>query len=630
MTRHFPAALPGCPRFIPVFAVASRRPVAATLPVLACLLAVPAAAQEVTPLAPITVTANRGETETARSGATVEIVSQDDLEQAGDIRLVDYLATLPGLSLTTAGGIGNATTLRIRGAGGAYFGVYVDGIDVNDPSAAQISFNFGSLTTADISRVEVLKGAQSALYGSEAIAGVISISTNRATEPGLSQSYALEYGSYNTRQLSLNQSYMGTRGTYALSLSHIETDGYSSADENDGNTEADGHEGTRLNLTGEYDLTDALTFGGAAFWQKTETEYDEYTSGPVDGSPDEVTKATSYGLRGFLRFDGAILEQEISAQYYRIDRESRGTNTWGASYYPNLGIRKSLAYAASMDLSNAFTLAFGADATRETYDGDTFVAETDQLGAYAEGQWAPSETFDLVASVRHDDHSVFGGETTGRLAAAWRPRSDVTLRASAGTGFRTPSLYELYDPWYGNSDLQPETSKSYDLGVEKRLGESGFVKATLFRMEITNLIDWVGSGYTQVEGESTMQGVELSGGWRLSETLRLDTSYTYTDAEDASGARLDRVPRNELALRLAADLTPQLRGGLVVRRVSDHLDSGTPLPDYTLVDVTLGYDIAKDREIYLRIVNLLDEEYQTVRGYGQSDRAFYVGIRGNF
>lgn len=601
---------------------------AASTCLTACLLA-PAMAQEITTLDEISVTANRGETEAARAGATVEIVTREDLQEAGDARLVDYLATLPGLSVTTAGGIGNATTLRIRGAGGAYFSVLIDGIDVNDPSASQNSFNFGSLTTADIGRVEVLKGAQSALYGSEAIAGVISISTNQATEMGLSRNYALEYGSYNTRRFSLNQSYMGARGTYAVTLSHVRTDGWSSADENDGNNEDDGHEGTRLSFTGDYDLTDSVTVGGAAFWQKTETEYDEYGSGPMDGTPDEKNSATSYGVRGVVKVEGDVLAQEFSAQFYQIDRESSGTNSRGSSYYPNLGTRKALAYGASMDLSPNVTLSFGADATREGYRADDFYVESDMVGAYAETQWAALPNFDAVASVRRDEHSVFGGETTGRLAMAWRPQEDITVRASAGTGFRTPSLYELHDLTYGNSSLTPETSRSFDLGIEKRF-DAGFAKATLFRMEITDLIDWIGGGYVQVPGTSDMQGLELSGGWALSDSLRLQGSYTWTEASDAAGDRLDRVPRNDLVLRLSADLSDELHSNLSVRHVSDHLDRGTPLPDYTLVDLSVAYGISDISEVYLRVVNLLDEQYQTVRGYGQSDRALYVGIRGSF
>ena len=160
-------------------------------------------AQEATDLGTLTLSANRGEsTELARSGVTVEVVTKEDLEQSGETLLADYLATLPGVSLTSNGGIGGNASLRVRGLDGAYIGVYIDGIDVNDPSNTQTYFDFGSLTAADVSRVEVLKGAQSALYGSEAIAGVINITTARPTEPGFSQNLAAEYGSYDTRKLS--------------------------------------------------------------------------------------------------------------------------------------------------------------------------------------------------------------------------------------------------------------------------------------------------------------------------------------------------------------------------------------------------------------------------------------------
>ncbi|WP_226627215.1 TonB-dependent receptor plug domain-containing protein [Alloyangia pacifica] len=588
-------------------------------------------AQDGYDLGTLTLSANRGEsTELSRSGVTVEVVTKDDLEQSGETLLADYLTRLPGVSVTANGGIGSTANLRVRGLPSKYVGVYIDGIDVTDTSGPQIQYDFGTLTTADISRIEVLKGSQSALYGSEAIGGVINITTNRATEEGLSQNVAAEYGSYNTRKLSYNLSYLGARGSFASTLSYIDTDGFSAADEDDGNREEDGHEATRLSFSGDYALTETITVGGAAFWQTSDSDYDE--AGPIDGDThDELSDSEQYGVRGFARLETGAVSHEISAQYYQIDRELSGSNAWGPFEYPYEGRRWSLGYQGQAELSAA-TLTFGADATRERYESGGTDGDQDTLGIWAQADWHLSEAVELVTVLRHDDHSDYGGKTTGRISLAYLPTPDLTLRASVGTGFRAPSLYERYDVWSGNSDLTPETSVSYELGVEQRFG-TGYVGATLFRTEITDLIDYSYATYTydQIEGTSWTQGVELTGGVDLTDRLALAGAYTWTDSEDAqTGDRLSRVPLRDLSLSLDAEVTDAFRAGLTVQHVAGLEDVSESLDDYTVANMNLRYALSDQAELYLRVENLFDEDYQVVTGYGTSDRAAYFGVRASF
>jgi vitamin B12 transporter len=598
-----------------------------------CGIAQVASAQDALDLDAITVTANRGEaTDLTRTGSSVAVITQEDLKNSGTTRLADYLTTLPGLSLSGNGGLGTSTNLRIRGADGRYIGVYIDGIDVNDPASTQVSFDFGSLTTQGISRIEILKGAQSALYGADAIAGVVNITTNQATKPGLSQGYAAEYGSYNTTKLAYNLSYLGARGSFATTLSHVRTDGFSVADENDGNTEADGHEATRLSFSGDYELTETVTIGGAAFWATAETEVDEYSGGPTDGLiPDDMSDRDQVGLRAFARIDAGAIRHEFSAQYYQIDRRFSGTKKGVPYSDPSKGQRWSLAYQGQTELSVA-TLTFGADATREAFRNTGDDGRNDIFGLWAQADWHLGDQLEMVTVLRHDDHSTFGGKTTGRVSLGWLPQPDLTLRAAIGTGFRAPSPYELYSSTYGNPDLSPETSTSYELGVEKRLGESRF-NATLFRTEITDLIayDRTTSAYDQTTGTSWMQGVELSAETPLTERIGLTAAYTWTDSQEAgTGKRLARVPLHDIALGLTAEVTPDLTSALTLRHVAGVTEKTGDMPDYTTVDLSLRYALSTQTEVYLRVENLFDEEYQTSLGYGTSDRAAYFGVRSNF
>ena len=598
----------------------------------AAALASPAAlAQDAFEIDEIVVSANLESVDAARSGVSISVIDAEALEATGETRLVDYISRLPGVTIRTTGPIGGQAGLSIRGASQNYVAVLVDGIDVTDPSGTQAAFNFGSLTTADISRIEVLRGSQSALYGSGAVGGVISITTKRATEEGTTQAFAAEAGSYNTARLSYSFARKSGDTDYALTLSHVQSDGFSAADENDGNVEADGYRGQRISLTFNHSLDNGVTLSLAGFAEQSKGDYDEdFPLG--DGSPDEVTDAWSAGLRAGIGFSTGAVDHDISATLYKIDRAYATTTGFGPANYAYTGTRSGLAYKGAADLGAASRLVFGADITRERYRqrGDFGSADvaTTLAGVYAELTHAATDFIDVTATLRHDDHSRFGGFTTGRLSAAWRVNPDLVLRAVAATGFRAPSNYELYGDFFGNPDLEPETSRSFELGAEYRLAGGGALRATAFLLEAENLIDYsfAISSYAQVPGLSRRKGIEASGEVAINDRVMLTGSYTYTDSATSAAASWGLVPRHELALGVTADLTDRLHGALTIEHSADR----DALPDFTLANATVTYDVGNQAEAYLRVENIFDAEYQLVPGYGTSDRAFYVGLRKTF
>ena len=596
----------------------------------------PLAAQAVIELDEITVTANRTETDAERTGSTVEIVEEAQIESAPVATVAEVLAFEPGVSVSASGGLGQASQLRVRGLAGAYLAVRVDGIDVSDPSGTQTYFDFGQLTTGAVSKLELLKGSQSALYGSEAITGVLDITSHRPTEDGVTHEVSAEAGSYGTYRQGYNLAIRDGGTELAFSINHVISDGFSAADENDGNGEEDGYEATRLSFYGAHQLTDAVRIGIAGFLQDTTYDYDEGAGEDGDGSPDDVTTADSNGVRLFAEIQGDAIEHELSVSRYEIDRDLTGSNNWGAFAFDYLGTRKELAYKGVAQITPELELVFGADRTEETIESNGVEEDRTTTGVYAQALWAPRSDLDLSLSLRHDDTSDFGAATTGRLAAAWRPADDLILRAAYGTGFRAPSLYELYGDYVGNEDLDAERSESFELGIEKRFANEGFVRATAFRTEIDDLIIYDTSvyAYNQVEGRTTIEGLELSGGVAITPTLELLANYTYTETEDRDGDRLARVPRHDLTLGLDAALNDRVNGRVTVTHNADVVDAVSgglePLDDWTLVDAQITYDITDSAEAYLRVENLFDEEYQTITGYGTSDRAVYVGVRAAF
>lgn len=613
---------------------------ATALAALATGLATPAAAQDAFAIDEIVVSANLGETEASRTGTSVTVLTAEEIEKTGETRLTDLLARLPGVGVLARGPLGTQTGLTIRGVSQNYIKVLVDGIDVADPSGPQVAYDFGRLTSFGVDRIEVLRGSQSALYGTQAIGGVISLGTALPEEEGVAQEAAVEAGSYGT--LTGRYGYGIRNGASALgfTLSHVRADGYSAANEADGNTEADGHEASRLSLRGETVLGE-VSLGIAAFVETAEGEYDADEFDPVtfarvyiDGTPDDLTKALSRGARLSLGFDAAGFAHEVALSGYAIDRRLWGTTAFGPFEFNFEGSRTGLSWVAARDLGTG-QLTLGAEASREAFaNTDSFGTDTSDAsntrGTFAEYDVALGTTVDLTLSLRADDHSAFGTYSTGRVAAAWRVTPDTTLRASVGTGFRAPSGYELYGP-YGDATLEPEESTSLDLGIERRFGEAGFVRATLFRIETENLIDYSFPNYFQTTGTTLRKGLELEGGAEVTDRLRLTGAYTFTDSENPAGLSAGNTwnsgfGRHQLALGLDADLTDRLTASFGLLHVAER----PTLPDYTVANATFTYDLGNASEAYLRLENLTDEQYELVDGYGTSGRAVYVGLRARF
>ncbi|WP_417523547.1 TonB-dependent receptor plug domain-containing protein [Marinovum sp.] len=583
------------------------------------------------------------------TGVSAAVITEEELEASGETRVIDFLARQPGVSVRANGPLGTAAGVSIRGVGQNNIQVRVDGIDVSDPSGTQVAFDFGGLMTTDISRIEILRGAQSAIYGSEALGGVINITSKKAHKDGFGVQIASEVGSYETLRNSVTFTTRGEGFDSALTFAHATSEGYSAADENDGNDEADGFDATRLSFSGRYELgSPDLVMHLSFFDEESQYDYDESAGGAVfDGSPDELTVKKQNGARIGFDFVTAMVDHSVSASWYRIDRTLTGTSAsfGGVSddRFDYTGTRMEYRYQGGVDLGSSARLVFGADQTTEEFDTalaldhsvfglfvDGQSHDTTVNGTFAELTWAPGAQWNLSAALRHDVHSEFGGHTTGRLSAVYRPMDDLILRANAATGFRAPSGYELYDGFAGNPDLDPETSKSFDLGVEKRYGETAFVRATAFHVEAEDIIDYSFTtfGYVQAPGTSTRQGLELAFGAEIRDGLSIEGSYTWTDS--FSDAALDssswssRVPGQQAALSLSGDLGQKASFNVTGLWAGNRAEG---LDDYGVVNSTLTYEIMEDAEVYLRIENIFDEEYQSAPGYGTSDRAAYFGVR---
>ena len=562
------------------------------------------------------------------TGATIDVVESADIEREG-VAATAALDALPGVAVSANGGLGSTATVRIRGLSGPYVGVRVDGIDVTDPSAPQTAFNFGTLTTGTLDRMAVVKGTQSAIYGSDAIAGVIEVESWRPDVSGVSGKAQLELGSFETRAASLSFGYLDESAEIAVSVGRVTSEGYSARDTDD---ETDGFEQSSVNFLAAYQISDAIRLGVNGFWSEGSAEYDQAATDPR-GEIDETRR----GVRVFSEVQTGAWTHDLSFSRYEIERfDALGFTR------DFLGERDTIAYLATGDVSSVVSLAFGADWTEEraALDGDEYDASNSAV--FAEVKSNPMDAVELSLTLRYDDYSDFDGQLSGRAALSYQLNEATLVRASLGTGYRAPSLYERFGPFAGSTPLDPEESLSFDLGIEHSYGERGSVTATLFWAEIDNLIGF-GSGpnclpsqafgcYIQTDGITETRGLEISGSYAITDRVRLSGAYTLTNAEN-DGDRVVRVPRHDLSLALDADLTDRLQVAITMTRVADTLDgfgTPTPLDDYTVWDVSARYAITNAISAYGAIDNVGDASYQTVRGFNAPERTIRFGVETSF
>lgn len=614
--------------------------------VLMLTTALPALAQDETSfvLAPITLTANREATGLDKTGSSVSIITEQDLNGRAGEPLANTLAKLPGVTIQQSGPLGTTGSIKVRGAPSHYLPVVIDGIEVSDAAAGQPAYDIGGLIGADVARGELLRGAQSALYGSRAISGVLTLQSLRPTEEGVHHNFTVEAGSYNSWLASYGVTMRQNATDLAFSATRIETDGFSALDENDGNFEDDGYEATRLSFYAAHELQDGATIGVNGFWEDSTANFDysyfdpttyAFYQGDQYRTPgDEKTYRESFGIRAFANFTTGAFDHDLALTRYRLDRRSCQDNAAPDDVADNvecddfIGARNKISWQAATDLGpQGARLIFGADSEEETAEGN---GDTRTNGVFAEVNSPQGERADVSLSLRHDNHSEFGDFTSGRVSAVYRLRDDLLLRAAYGNGFRAPSLYELYGP-YGNAALEREESRSGEIGIEKQWGKNSHLRMTAFWLKAKNLIGWAyttscPSGcYNQVEGDARRKGVELDGRYAFGAGYALTGSYTYIDNEVAS--EWAEVPGQTVNLGIEGSFATGTTASLNLRYVGDRpLDMG----DYTVVDVLVTHPVRENTEAYLRIENLFDEEYQLVNGYGTSDRAFYAGIRAAF
>ena len=567
--------------------------------------------------------ANFESSEASRTGSSVTVIGREELDEMKDQNLSDILEQTAGVTMRQRGPMGTRTDVYMRGAPSEYVPVYVDGIDISNPANASARANLTGMTGADIARIEVLKGSNSAVYGSNAIAGVINITTLRPTENGLNQSISAEVGSYQTRRLTYGLTNTFDTGSISFTMSRATSDGFSAAEEDDGNEEPDGMKHTQLSFNIEHYINPNMMVGLSVIAQDGYSEYD----GRRGDDLDNFNEWDSLGYRAYTQLSTDFIDHSLEYSHFGEDRYSC-TSADRSSCSPFEGERDFVKYQAGAFLGGN-RLVIGTSSETETALNQDITTNS----VFAENTKSFGD-LTVIGSLRYDDHETFGGNVSKRVAMTYALTQQLTFRASAGDGFRAPSPYELYHPTYGNLTLDPETSTSYNVGLDYSW-DTGRLSLTGFRTMTDNKIEYYYEGwnflngqYIQTDETTEMKGLELEAVVGVGSSLSLGGSYTRNITDSPySSTSFSQVAGNEVSLFANYALTDDFSTLLSV----DHArNRENDLKDYTVGNLTFNYDVNDSSSVYLRVENVTDREYQFVEGYGTSDRAFYAGIAHRF
>lgn len=609
----------------------------------------------------IVVSANRSETALHEVGSSITVITREEIEQRQKPFVLDLLRTVPSVDVVQQGGAGGLTYVGIRGDKPEHTLVLMDGVRMNDPASTGVSFDFSTLTTDNIERIEILRGPQSTLYGSDAIGGVINIITRRGTGKP-SGFVSAEGGSFGTALEKAALS--GGIGilNYSLGLSRQDTSGISSAAERLGNHETDGYHATSVSTRLGISPVRNFDFDCIVRYVNSKADLDNGGGAGMD-DPNYISRSEQAIVRGQGRLSlfQDFWEQTLGISFSNLDRKFRNDTDALHPYDLERGTYhgESLAvdWQNTLLLHKTNTLILGLETREEKARTDyysesfygpyssAFPGESDRItGYYLQDRISLWDSWFTTLGVRLDDHSRFGTETTYRFTSSYSLKQTGTrFKGSYGTGFKAPSLYQLYAPIYGNQALQPEKSTGWDIGVEQALF-SGRVElgATWFSNDFEDLIEFDSSASRyRNTAKAESYGVELTATVTPTDDLTLQAGYTWTKTKDkATGLELLRRPEDKFSFdanyRFNKKGNVNLEVAYVGKRHDNYFDPLTyattrvELGGYLLVNLATSYDITRWLQLFARVDNLFDREYEEAYGYGTPGISAYGGVKVSF
>ena len=600
----------------------------------------------------ITVSANRVFTPVNETGAIVDVIDEEIIQNKKATFLTQILSTTPGISVSQNGPVGSTTEIKIRGYGSKYIKVYYDGIDIADVTGVEVKPYIVGIPSNNLKKIEILQGSQSALYGSEAVGGVLFLETKDLKEKNDS-SINIQYGSYNTKSLSISTGYQIEGTKLGLRFSNTESDGYSALETSKEGAENDGYFNREISIKTLTDFNNGASFSLNLLNTFNKGDYDGF----MGDAENYYYEQLNQGLGAKLSIKGKNSDQKFGLNFYKTDR-TQFSPFASTEYYGNRG---SIDYQILRNFNFGRGI-FGLAAETNTVEINKTDKVVNNYASFISLLTKPINNATLDTTIRLDDHSVFGQKITGRITGTYQPNKDLVIKVGSGTGFRAPSLDEMYGQYnvndpsnfradsngnftvlYGNPLLKPENSTSMDAGFSYRINKfNAVLSGSIFNIKIDNAIswdpedptDWYDGKYNQLGSKSERKGYDL----RLNTSINSNSKFgiSYANTTDEKGNSVSNIPKQVINVSLFSKVTDKLSINGELQSVSELTGvksdgSGVvPLKDYNLLNAKLSYLLNGNSKIYLNGENLLDETYETSSGYGTAKRSFYLGYERQF
>ena len=625
----------------------------------------------------IVIVATRSPTPLSHIGNSVTVIDALAIKESQASAVADLLATTPGVNFSRNGGVGQLTSVFIRGASSDETVVLIDSVQLTDPWSTAGGYFFDNLLSAGIGRIEILRGAQSTLYGSQAMGGVINFISAEPAGP-FGGGFTAEAGSHDTGYVTGNIGGRGDALLWQLTANGYGSAGFPAFDRDFGGTRLDASQIGGGSARIRYDFTPQVQLDARAYYSQSRVDTDGFDTPTGNfGDDNEYSKKSQFvGYTGLtVATPDRSFINRVAFQYTNSEQREYDPGPRQPFIYANADLGTFVGtghnareeYQGTWNINSAWHAVFGLQHEKSTIGYDTpafnfapsaFENAITINSGYVQLQGEVIRGLTLTAGERYDRHSQFGSHSTGQLAAAWAmPDTQTILRASFGQGFKAPSLYQLYGTnGVGNTTLRPEAATSWDVGVEQHaLGGKLALAAAYFHRNSHDLIDFFNcpifkggspqcqvalfGGYYANIDEATAHGVELAATYRPDDVLSISANYTLTDTENRSpgsanfGNELQRRPRTAANASLSYRWPSRISATLAERyvgRTFDDVANKHPLGGYVLTDLRLSWEQGDRLEVYGRIDNVTGKHYELAYQYGTPGREVFIGVRASF
>ena len=598
-----------------------------------------------------------------QTASSVTVLTEKDFATRNATYVSDVLKTVPSLAVSTSGGRGTLTNVFLRGADANHTAVIIDGVKANPVSG--YGFDFGGLALSNIERIEVLRGEQSALWGSDAMGGVIYITTKKGLEKGktFNVDYDFGTGSHRTVDGSLTLSGSNNNFYYALHGDSHHTQGISALSKDRFNYTA--QDGTAVSTGGASERdkfhrdNTSLRFGyddnqkGFDFLTSHSSQTANFDNSATDEKGHYTrTRDTLFKLSGFLGNGDELLKHKVGVSHIKTDSDTVGY----ASAYDAKKLNANYQLDVNFDREGSITqgLSFLTDYQKTDFNSSYFNNAGNkkliEKSVAAEYRLLHDADHSLNVSGRYTDSSEYENSWTGRIAGAYRLHNNVKAHASIGSAIQNPTITEYYGynaRYIGNPNLQPEKSVGGDVGFLFETDDHRHsVDITYFTRNVKNAISsevinsvTYASRAVNLDGKSKVKGLEMAYNGKITDVLTAYVNYTYTQTRDSKGIELARRPKHLANTGLAYQITEKLGADVNLSYTGKRMDTyyspsysthKVKLPSYTLANVGVNYKVAESLTVYANLNNVFNKKYENVLGYGQEGRNVYVGLRGSF